>query len=66
MIALGENVSGLAVGDLVISWAWGWGTYAQYVVVASAGLRPVPAGIPPRVASMLAVNPPTGVSRSMG
>eukprot|EP00667_Euglena_gracilis_P011384 EG_transcript_11626 len=58
VIALGPDVVGFEVGDLVIASAWG-GTYTQYAAVAADRLRRVPPEVPPTVACMLAVNPPT-------
>ena len=55
-----DNVEGYHVGDVVISWQWGWGTYAQYVVAPLSQLVVVPTNVPPKVASMMSVNPPTG------
>jgi len=54
-----NDVAGLAVGDLVISWQWDWGAFAQYIIIPATKLIKVPAGIPPRVACFLAINPPT-------
>jgi NADPH:quinone reductase len=48
--ALGEGVTGLAVGDLV-AWAGPGGGYAEQVALPATGVVPVPAGISARVAA---------------
>jgi mitochondrial enoyl-[acyl-carrier protein] reductase / trans-2-enoyl-CoA reductase len=56
--ALGEGVTGVAVGD----WALlpvGGGTWASHALVSAATLMRVPAGGDPLQMAMLTVNPPT-------
>ncbi|AMW05755.1 zinc-dependent alcohol dehydrogenase family protein [Gemmatimonas phototrophica] len=56
--ALGEGVTGVAIGD----WALlpvGGGTWASHIVVKAAALMRVPAGGDPLQMAMLTVNPPT-------
>ncbi len=48
--AVGEGVTGLAVGDRV-AWAMVGGSYAEQVVLAASGAVPVPAGVSLHVAA---------------
>lgn len=57
VVALGQWVSGFAVGDLVLPVSRG--TWAQFMVADSAEVVRLPAEIDVKQASMLAVNPPS-------
>src|SRR3954470_4946318 len=50
VVALGEGVEGVAVGDVVAS-ADGIGTHAEYALVPAAKAVPVPAGLDPDLAA---------------
>lgn len=55
---IGEDVSEVAVGDVVIARGWG-GAWREQVVLPAGNLRVLPAGIDLRKAAMLSANPPT-------
>ena len=55
---IGDEVSGVAVGDRVIARSWG-GAWREQVVLPAANLRPLPANVDLRKAAMLSANPPT-------
>lgn len=50
--ALGEGVTGFAVGDRV-AWVYAWGSYAEQVVLPAADAVPVPDDVPDEVAASL-------------
>ncbi|MCB0884964.1 MAG: alcohol dehydrogenase catalytic domain-containing protein, partial [Propionibacteriaceae bacterium] len=52
IVALGQDVTDVAVGDTV-AWASAPGSYAEYVVVDDKELLPVPEGMDMRVAGAL-------------
>ncbi|MFO1321597.1 MAG: zinc-dependent alcohol dehydrogenase family protein [Burkholderiales bacterium] len=56
--ALGEGVSGLTVGQLVLL-PRGSGTWVTHLLAEARSLVPLPAGADPLQLAMLAINPPT-------
>lgn len=58
VVALGEGVTGVAVGQTVLL-PVGVGTWASHMVAPSAGLMALPNGADPLQLAMLMVNPPT-------
>mmetsp|Transcript_29756 Transcript_29756/g.53449 ORF Transcript_29756/g.53449 Transcript_29756/m.53449 type:complete len:336 (-) Transcript_29756:1151-2158(-) len=59
IIAIASDVENHKVGDLVVSLNWVNGTYTQYTVVPAENLIVVPQGVSPKVACMMAINPPS-------
>jgi NADPH:quinone reductase-like Zn-dependent oxidoreductase len=58
VVAVGDGVSGVAVGDLALL-PVGVGTWSSHVVAPAAGLLRLPPGGDPLQLAMLTVNPPT-------
>lgn len=56
--AIGDNVQGVAVGDLALM-PVGSGTWTSHAIVAASALMRVPSAGDPLQMAMLAVNPPT-------
>lgn len=62
VLALGEDVDGLAVGDAVFGFAFtGGGTYAETTVLSAANTARIPAGLSATVAATLPVAGTTAV-----
>jgi NADPH:quinone reductase len=62
VLALGEDVDGLEVGDAVFGFALtGGGTYAETTVLSAANTARIPAGLSPTVAATLPVAGTTAV-----
>jgi trans-2-enoyl-CoA reductase len=55
---VGDEVSGVAVGDTVVARGWG-GAWREQVVLPAANVRVLPASVDLRSAAMLSANPPT-------
>lgn len=62
VVAVGEGVEGLAVGDEVLGWAQDWLAHAQLVAVPAAQLVPKPAALSWDVAGSLYVTSMAGLA----
>lgn len=59
--ALGEGVTNLKIGDLILALHAGRGNWRQQVLAPAAGVRALPAEADPLQLAMLAVNPATAL-----
>ncbi len=62
VVAVGEGVAGLAVGDAVLGWSQDWLAHAQLVAVPAEQLIPKPTGLAWDVAGVLHVTAMAGLA----